>query len=138
MEAMDTSIVIDSQDFSEEEWTWQKKKLRRDNARKIINSNGSSSEGEDCTERPCFKASKNICQQEKKSKGKISNKTNNLLPSLPKSPPTLSSQLHNNSNTSRIYVTPGTYNKQNNVQIGKLLYFVTLIIYDIITLHCMT
>lgn len=71
MQAIDTSTVIDSEDFSEDEWILQKKKFRRDNTRKTFD-NKSSNESEESTMNHNLNTSKDICHQEKKKKGRIS------------------------------------------------------------------
>lgn len=72
---MDTSIVYDSEDFSENEWTSRKKKQRRDNAKKIMYSCHSSKDKESPKE-----------HHQKVAKRRTFNQELLQLPSLPKPP----------------------------------------------------
>lgn len=118
--AAETSTIIDSEDFSEEEWRSLMKKRRRNNARKMYDNSVSSDEDEECTLYRYSKVSKNDCHHTKKKEGNQINYISQL-PSLPKPPTSLSSQSHIISNVLPKASTSRTDEIQCNVPISKLL-----------------
>lgn len=116
--AAETSTIIDSEDFSEEEWRSLMKKRRRNKARKINDSSVSSDEDEERTLYCQRKVPKDDCYYAKKKEG---NQTKYIsqLPSLPKPPTSLSS--HSHSNVLLKASTSRTDETQHNVPRSKFL-----------------
>lgn len=117
--AAETSIIIDSEDFSEEEWKTLMKKRRRNNARKTYDS-VSSNEGEKNILYRHHEVLQDYHHRAKKKKGNESNILH--LPSLPKPPSiSLSPQSHITSNVSPKASTSRTDETQRNLLISKFL-----------------